>query len=40
MSKSDVTCIGVIVLLMFLFYGEPDVFDKLRERAMTEATCK
>jgi hypothetical protein len=40
MSKSDVTFICVIVLLMFLFKGEPDVFDKLRERAMTEATCK
>ena len=40
MSKSDVTFICVIVLLMLLFDGEPDVFDKLRERAMMEATCK
>lgn len=33
MNRYDVTLIVVILLLMFLFVGDPDVFD-----ALTEAT--
>lgn len=29
MDRQSVALVAVIVLLMFLFYGTPDVFDKL-----------
>jgi hypothetical protein len=28
-----------ILLLVFLFEGDPDLWDKLRERAMQETSC-
>jgi hypothetical protein len=28
-----------ILLLVFLFEGDPDLWDKLRERAMQETLC-
>lgn len=31
MNKQDIALIAVILFLMFLFLGEPDVFDALRE---------
>lgn len=31
MGKYDFTFIAVVLLLMFLFVGEPDVFDALTE---------
>lgn len=31
MYRSEVRMIYVIVLLMVLFYGEPDLFDAMRE---------
>lgn len=30
MSNSDVRFIAVIIILMLLFYGEPDLFDAMR----------
>jgi hypothetical protein len=29
-----------ILLLVFLFYGEPDVWDNLHSKAMSMETCK
>lgn len=31
MSLRDICFTGVIVVLMLLFYGEPDLFDAIRE---------
>lgn len=36
MSKSDWSALIAILLLFFLFSGEPDVWDRLRERVMLE----
>lgn len=33
MSKRDFTLIAAIIALMFLFWGEPDVFDALTTAA-------
>lgn len=30
----------VVLLLFFLFQGEPDIWDKLRERAMQTTQCE
>ena len=39
MDKSDLLLILVVLALFFLFQGEPDVWDRLHELAMTGA-CK
>ena len=39
--KADDFLFAVFLLaLAFLFAGEPDVWDKLHERAMSMETCK
>lgn len=41
MNRPDVAFILIVLGLIFLFQGEPDVWDKLRERAMNNAeVCK
>ena len=42
MSWRDIRLITIFLLLAFLFEGDPDVWDKLRERAMKSTTeeCK
>lgn len=40
MNRQDVALILVVLGLIFLFQGDPDVWDKLRDRAMATETCK
>ena len=35
MSRSDISFIFTIIALMFLFLGEPDVFDSLQNSVIT-----
>jgi hypothetical protein len=37
---NDFAWLFVLLALVFLFQGDPDVWDKLREKAMTMETCK
>jgi hypothetical protein len=30
----------ILILLIFLFVGEPDVWDKLHDKAMSVGNCK
>lgn len=32
--------VGLILALIFLFSGEPDVWDKLRDRVMRDVSCE
>lgn len=32
--------VAMILLACFVFQGTPDLWDKLHDRAMTEASCK
>jgi hypothetical protein len=34
MDRKDVALAAVVVVLMFLFLGDPDLFDVLRDAAM------
>ena len=40
MSNSDVRFWVVLLTLCFLFAGEPDVWDKLHDKAMSIEECK
>jgi hypothetical protein len=40
MTREDVRFIVMTLVLVFLFLGEPDVFDKLRDYAMSTEVCK
>ena len=41
MNRQDVALILVALGLIFLFQGEPDVWDKMRERIMNDVeVCK
>jgi hypothetical protein len=37
---NTMTEILAVVILIFLFHGEPDVWDKLHSKAMAMETCK
>ncbi|CAB4181219.1 hypothetical protein UFOVP1300_27 [uncultured Caudovirales phage] len=37
---NTMTEILAVVVLLFLFQGEPDVWDKLHAKAMSMETCK
>jgi hypothetical protein len=39
MSNSDLKFWVFILVLVFLFNGEPDVWDRLHEKAMSMQTC-
>lgn len=36
----DLIFLFIVLALLFLFAGDPDVWDKLHERVMTTAECK
>lgn len=40
MKADDFLFLFTVLALLFLFAGEPDVWDKLHERAMSMETCK
>jgi hypothetical protein len=40
MSRSEFLFIFTTLALIFLFQGEPDVWDRLHERAMNMPLCK
>jgi len=40
MTRGDVLFIFTVLVLIFLFQGEPDVWDMLHERAMNMPLCK
>lgn len=40
MDRNDILFVIMILGLIFLFDGEPDVWDKLHEQAMQSTSCK
>lgn len=40
MSSDDFRFFVLFLVLMFLFAGEPDVWDKLHDKAMSVEVCK
>lgn len=40
MSGSDTRFLLAMLALIFLFSGDPDVWDKLHDRAMQTEVCK
>lgn len=40
MERDDFRLWVFILILCFLFAGDPDVWDRLHDKAMTTETCK
>lgn len=40
MTNSDIRFLVALMVLCFLFAGEPDVWDKLHAKAMSMEECK